>query len=52
MNLNKQNILDLDIERPPYLEGEFWHFKHYNPISIKTLMEDNRNLYLLLRQNL
>ena len=49
--LEKYNKLrELDFKPDIEIKTKLRYVKHYSPISIKTLIEDNRNLYLLLRQ--
>ena len=46
-NLKKVNY-NLDTE----IKAKLKNVKYYNPISIKKLKNDNKDLYLLLRQRL
>ena len=43
------NSRKLDFNPEIAIKAKLYCVKHYDPISIKTLMEDNKNLYLLLR---
>ena len=43
------NSRKLDFNPDIEIKAKINHVKHYNPIAIKTLIEDNKNLYLLLR---
>ena len=48
--LEKCNDLrQLDFNPETEIKGKLYCEKHYNPISIKTFMNDNKDLYLLLR---
>ena len=47
--LEKCNELkNLDFNPDVEIKAKLNHVKNYNPIAFKTLMEDNKNLYLLL----
>jgi hypothetical protein len=46
------NIRKLDFNPDIEIKIKLRYVKHYNPISIKGLKEDNRNLYLLLRNKI
>ena len=46
------NLRKLDFNPDREIKTKLRYVKHYNPISIKTLKNDNKNLYLLLRQKL
>ena len=44
------NILrELDFNPETEIKAKLRYVKHYNPISIKTFIKDNKDLYLLLR---
>lgn len=48
--LEKCNDLrQLDFNPETEIKDKLYCVKHYNPISIKTFMNDNKDLYLLLR---
>ena len=40
---------NLDFNPDTEIKAKLRHVRYYNPISLKVLMEDNRNLYRLLR---
>ena len=44
------NSRKLDFNPNTEIKDKLRYVKSYNPITIKTLMEDNRNLYLMLIQ--
>lgn len=46
------NLRKLDFNPNTEIKAKLRYVKHYSPVSIKTLMEDNRNLYLMLIQKL
>lgn len=46
------NLRRLDFNSDTEIKAKLKNVKHFNPISIKTLMVDNKNFYLLLRQKL
>ena len=51
--LEKCNILkELDFNPDVEIKAKLRYVKHYNPISIKKMKDDNKNLNLLLRQKL
>ena len=43
------NLRKLDFNPDTEIKAKLYCVKHYNPISIKTFMNDNKDLYLLLR---
>lgn len=45
-----KKLRKLDFNCDTEIKVKLRNVKHYSPISIKTLMEDNRNLYLRLKQ--
>ena len=48
--LEKCNYLrELDFNPAREIKATLRYVKHYNPISLKTLIEDNRNLHILLK---
>ena len=46
------NLRKLDFNLDTEIKDKVRYVKHYNPITIKKLKNDNKNLYLLLRQKL
>ena len=46
------NLKDLEFNLDTEIKAKLRYIKHYNPISIKTLKNDNKKLYLLLRQKI
>ncbi len=51
--LEKCNALrELNFDTDTKIIDNLRNVKHYNPISIKTLKADNKDLYLLLREKL
>ena len=46
------NLRKLDFNPYTEIKDKLRYVKHYNPVSIKTLENDNINLYLLLKKKL
>ena len=46
------NLQRLDFNPDTEIKAKLNHVKNYNPIAIKTFIDDNKDLYLLLRQKL
>jgi hypothetical protein len=46
------NLRQLDFNLDVEIKAKLRYVKHYNPISIKKMKDDNKNLNLLLRQKL
>jgi glutamate mutase epsilon subunit len=46
------NSKKLDFNPDVEIKAKLRYVKHYNPISIKKMKDDNKNLNLLLRQKL
>ncbi len=46
------NLRQLDFNPDVEIKAKLRYVKHYNPISIKKMKDDNKNLNLLLRQKL
>jgi hypothetical protein len=46
------NLKELDFNPDREIKATLRYVKQYNPISFKTLMADNKNLYLRLRAKL
>ena len=46
------NLRELDFHPDREIKTKLKNVKHYHPISIKTLKDNNKNLYLLLKQKI
>jgi hypothetical protein len=46
------NLRRLDFNSNTEIKTKLRYVKHYNPISIKKLESDNRDLYLLLKKKI
>jgi hypothetical protein len=48
---NCNHLRNLDFNSDIEIKAKLKYVKHYNPISIKKMKDDNKNLNLLLRQS-